>query len=294
MTSRREFIGTLAAAGMVGVVAGAEAKKGRILFGACRGFGDAKLLKSVGYDFIECGVANSLIPDKDDEKWKKQRDMVLALPVPLRSCNGFLPGKFRLTGDKASFDIPLKYAEKACRRADEVGLKVIVFGSGGARNAPKGFPIEKAVDQFVDFGRRLAARISDCKVEIVLEPLQPREANFLNFVREGKTICERIGSPRIKLLADIFHMEQGGEGAQSIELAGADLLRHCHIAEKGPRTAPGMSGDGSEFVPYFAALRKIGYTGGVSCECGWGKKEQLGKNLEKALVVMRKLAESTT
>lgn len=289
MTTRREFIGTLAAAGMVGAVAGA-AEKGRILFGACRGLNDAKLLKEVGYDFIENGVASALMPDKDGDTWKKQRDLVRSLPLPLRSCNGFLPGKFRLTGEKASFDEPLKYAEKACRRADEVGLKVIVFGSGGARNAPKGFPIEKAVDQFVDFGKRLAARISDCKVEIVLEPLQPREANFLNFVREGKTLCERIGSPRIRLLADIFHMEQGGEGAESIELAGAGLLRHCHIAEKGPRTAPGISADGSEFVPYFNALKKIGYTGGVSCECGWGKKEQLRQNLEKALAVMRKLA----
>ena len=287
MLNRREFIG-LAAAGAA--FAGLGAQKGRILFGACRGFGDAPLMKELGYDFIEGGVAHALQPDKSDEEWKRRRDEVRALPIPLRSCNGFLPGKFRLTGEKASFDKPLKYAEKACRRADEVGLKTIVFGSGGARNAPKGFPKEKAVEQFVDFCKRLAGRIADCKVCVVLEPLQPKEANYLNFVREGRELCERIGSPRIRLLADIFHMLQGGEGAQSIEQTTPELLRHCHIAEKGPRTAPGLSSDGSQFAPYFAALKKIGYEGGVSCECGWGKKEDLRANLEKALAVMRRLS----
>ena len=287
MLNRREFIG-LAAAGAA--FAGLGAQKGRILFGACRGFGDAPLMKELGYDFIEGGVAHALQPDKSDEEWKRRRDEVRALPIPLRSCNGFLPGKFRLTGEKASFDKPLEYAEKACRRADEVGLKTIVFGSGGARNAPKGFPKEKAVEQFVDFCKRLAGRIADCKVCVVLEPLQPKEANYLNFVREGRELCERIGSPRIRLLADIFHMLQGGEGAQSIEQTTPDLLRHCHIAEKGPRTAPGLSSDGSQFAPYFTALKKIGYEGGVSCECGWGKKEDLRANLEKALAVMRRLS----
>lgn len=287
MLNRREFIG-LAAAGAA--FAGLGAQKGRILFGACRGFGDAPLMKELGYDFIEGGVAHALQPDKSDEEWKRRRDEVRALPIPLRSCNGFLPGKFRLTGEKASFDKPLEYAEKACRRADEVGLKTIVFGSGGARNAPKGFPKEKAVEQFVDFCKRLAGRIADCKVCVVLEPLQPKEANYLNFVREGRELCERIGSPRIRLLADIFHMLQGGEGAQSIEQTTPDLLRHCHIAEKGPRTAPGLSSDGSQFAPYFDALKKIGYEGGVSCECGWGKKEDLRANLEKALAVMRRLS----
>ena len=287
MLNRREFIG-LAAAGAA--FAGLGAQKGRSLFGACRGFGDAPLMKELGYDFIEGGVAHALQPDKSDEEWKRRRDEVRALPIPLRSCNGFLPGKFRLTGEKASFDKPLEYAEKACRRADEVGLKTIVFGSGGARNAPKGFPKEKAVEQFVDFCKRLAGRIADCKVCVVLEPLQPKEANYLNFVREGRELCERIGSPRIRLLADIFHMLQGGEGAQSIEQTTPDLLRHCHIAEKGPRTAPGLSSDGSQFAPYFDALKKIGYEGGVSCECGWGKKEDLRANLEKALAVMRRLS----
>ena len=111
----------------------------------------------------------------------------------------------------------------------------------------------------------------------------------MNFVHEGVKICKTVGSPRIRQLADIYHMEQGDESADSIRLAGS-LLMHCHIAEKTTRTCPGLKGDGSEFVPYFAALRRIGYTGGVSCECGWGDKKDFEKNLATSLALMTKLA----
>ncbi len=287
---RREFLGLAAGtAAMGGCCSLCGGEKPKILFGACRGLKDVPLMREVGYDFFEGGVAGMFMPDKDDEAWKKQKDAILSAPLPLRSCNGFLPGKFRLTGPKASFDEPLAYAAKACARADEVGLKTIVFGSGGARNAPEGFPKEQAVEQFTEFCRKLAMRVAGCKVAIVLEPLQPKEANFLNFVSEGVDICKKVGSPRIRQLADIFHMEQGGEGPESILKAGP-LLLHCHIAEKGPRTAPGLKSDGSEFIPYFDALKAIGYAGGVSCECGWGDKKDFAKNLEIALATMKRVS----
>jgi len=270
-------------------------EKGRILFGACRGLGDTPAMKAAGYDFVECGVADMFVPAKGEEDWKKAKERILAAALPLRSCNGFLPGTFRLTGPKASFDAPLAYAETACRRADEVGVKTIVFGSGGARNVPGDFcskerpKLQEGRDQFRDFCAALAKRIDGCRVTVVIEPLCPNESNIVNFVWQGLQIVEEVGSPRIQQLADFFHMIMGHEDAESIVKAGP-RLRHCHIAEKATRTAPGLKGDGSEFAPYFAALKKIGYTGGVSCECGWGERGDFERNLATALALMRKLA----
>ena len=92
--NRREFLASaaaLAAAPTIGGCATAAAGKGgRILFGACRSLTDAKLMASIGYDFVENGVAAALSPDKDAEWWKKQKEMILSLPIPVRSCNGFL------------------------------------------------------------------------------------------------------------------------------------------------------------------------------------------------------------
>ena len=297
--NRREFI--LASAGLAGCASLSSNSSGgsRILFGACRPFGDAGLMKSVGYDFLECGAAASFIPTKDGDDWKRQKEMLLSLPIPLRSCNGFIPGTFRLTGPDADFAPALDYAETILRRAEEVGTKTIVFGSGGARNVPGDFTakdrklqpnLEEGTAQYTEFCRQLCKRVADLKtVSMVIEPLRPNESNIINFVWQGVQICNDVASPRLQQLADIFHMMMGRETADSIRLAGP-LLKHCHIASYGTRQFPGSDAATVDRLrPYFDALRDIGYCGGVSCECGWGQKEDLAKNLEKALVTMRSI-----
>lgn len=300
--NRREFIlASAATAGLAGCasLSAKNSGNGRILFGACRPFGDAKLMKSIGYDFLECGAASSFIPTKGGDDWKRQKEMLLSLPIPLRSSNGFIPGTFRLTGPKADFAPALDYAETILRRAEEVGTKTIVFGSGGARNVPGDFTakdrklqpnLEEGTAQYTEFCRQLCKRVADLKtVSMVIEPLRPNESNIINFVWQGVQICNDVASPRLQQLADIFHMMMGRETADSIRLAGP-LLKHCHIASYGTRQFPGSDAATVDRLrPYFDALRDIGYCGGVSCECGWGQKEDLAKNLEKALVTMRSI-----
>ena len=300
--NRREFISSTVALAATSSVAGkafGEPKaKGRILFGACRPPEDAKLMASIGFDFFEYGVAFVLDPEKDGEWWKRQRDMLLSLPIPMRSCNGFIPGTFRLTGPNAEHGAALDYAETALRRAEEVGVKTVVFGSGGARNVPGDFTgpreqkpnLEEGTAQYADFCRKLCARVADLKtVTVVIEPLRPNESNIINFVWQGVQICEDVASPRLAQLADIFHMMMGRESAESIVKAGS-LLKHCHIASYGTRQFPGSDPKTvCRLKPYFDALRSIGYAGGVSCECGWGEKNDLARNLETALKTMKGL-----
>ena len=302
--NRREFIRSAAALAAVPAVAGntfgAEKSEGRILFGSCvwGGVEGAAAIKRAGFDFVEFAVEPALNPDKDAEWWKGQRDKLLAMPLPLRSCNGFLPGRFRLTGPKADHAPALAYAETALRRAEEVGVRTVVFGSGGARNVPGDFTgprdkwpdVQKGRDQYADFCRELAKRVADLKtVQVVIEPLCPNESNIINYVWQGVQICEEVNSPRLAQLADLFHMMMGRESAASIVAAGK-WLKHCHIASFATRNFPGAEPETvSRFKPYFDALKAIGYTGGVSCECGWGKGEDYEKNLETALKCLRRL-----
>lgn len=297
--NRRDFLLSSLAATVCTSAAKAVAKEDKrpFLFGVCCGFNEAPLLKSVGYDFIENSVASSLIPDKGDDEWKIQRDKILSLAVPLRSCNGFIPGRFRLTGPKADFAPALDYAEIALRRAQEVGVKTIVFGSGGARNVPGDYcaknvidvpDVEKGFEQYTQFCVLLAKRIEDLKdVCVVIEPLRPNESNIVNFVWQGVQICNEVNSPRVRQLADIFHMMMGRESAASIVQAGS-LLKHCHIAEHTTRNFPGSDPSRNHyFRAYFDALRTIGYTGSISCECGWAGEGTFAQKLEKALKTMR-------
>ena len=307
--NRREFLMAAAATGLAGCATSGEKAccasackcgKANILFGACRALKDAKILKAHGYDFIETGAAAAFIPTKSDEEWKKQKDVILNCGLPLRSCNGFIPGTFRLTGPNADFEPALKYAETVLRRADEVGTKTIVFGSGGARNVPgdicgakeqKPLP-EKGVEQYTEFCKILCKRVEDLQtVQMVIEPLRPNESNIINYVWQGMQIVREVNHPRLQELADIFHMICGKEPACSIIDAGCHL-KHCHIACKETRKFPGTRPDDAEiFKPYFDALKKIGYCGGVSCECGWPKEPaEFEKALDTALSLMKSLA----
>ena len=316
MTDRREFlVGSLAVAGLAGCAGssggdlpchsrhsplpGAPITGGGkgILFGACRSsVEDVTVMRDLGYDFWEWGAGAAFDPDKDDAWWRRQKEEIAKRPLPLRSCNGFIPGKFRLTGPKADHAPALDYAEKVLRRADEVGVNAVVFGSGGARNVPGDFTgkdrpdLEKGTRQYADFCRELAKRVADLKTTVVvIEPLRPNESNIVNYVFQGLAICRAVDSPRLMQLADIFHMMMGGDDPNAIIAAGP-LLKHCHIAEYGSRLFPGHDPAlVSKFVPFFNALKAIGYEGGVSCECGWGDAGDFARNAKTAIETMKGL-----
>lgn len=258
-----------------------------IRFGVCEGIDSAAELKEIGFDYMEGSVAGFLMPDASDEEWNVFLAKVKAAAFPVEACNCFIPGKFRLTGPAADHAPALEYAVRACRRADVMGVKTIVLGSGGARNVPEGFDIAKGRAQFIDFARELGKRIADCAVTIALEPLNRGESNILNSVADGITYVDEIDSPKIRLLADFYHMALENESAESIVKAGNRLV-HCHVAEKARRMAPGIDGD--DFTAQFAALKKIGFSGRVSCECAWpSEAAEISAARVKALAILKGL-----
>jgi len=282
------FAKTAAGAAVAAACRGARAQAtpAKILFGMCAGPDKAEKLKALGYDFIEGGVGATFKPDSSDADYAPELAKLQTSVLPIRSCNGFIPGKFRLTGPETTHDAALEYAVTACRRADALGVPFIVFGSGGARRVPDGFDLAKGKEQFIDFSRKLGDRISELKVTIVLEPLNKGETNLLNSVAEGIDFVDAIDRPRVRLLADFYHMLKEGEGPESIRKAGNRIL-HCHIAELEGRKAPGTKGE--DLSAFFSALKDIGYAGGVSCECGW-PKENVEAAWKKALDTMRRQA----
>ena len=123
--NRRDFLAAAAALSaapsFTGCASLSAGKGGRILFGACQPPSNVKLMASVGYDFFEMDVASAFGPAKDGEWWKRQKESILSLPLPLRSSNGFIPGSFRLTGPKADHAPALDYAETALRAIGYAG-----------------------------------------------------------------------------------------------------------------------------------------------------------------------------
>ena len=84
-------------------------------------------------------------------------------------------------------------------------------------------------------------------------------------------------------------MMMGGDSPASLVDAGC-LLKHCHIADYETRKFPGFDpNETKRLKPFFDALKLAGYTGGVSCECGWGEPGDFAKNAKTAIETMKGL-----
>lgn len=268
------------------VWAGCDTKAYEPDFGVCAKMADFPMLSAVGFDFVEEGVSRFLLPDKPDSIFLSMLEEQRKTGAKVVSCNGFFPGHLKIVGDTTMHDELLVWGETALRRAQMAGMSYIVLGSGKARNAPEGFPKEKARQQFIDLCAKLGPVAQKYQIVIVIEPLNSGETNLINTVEDGAQIVEAVDHPNIQLLCDMYHMMRENEPAENIVKYGK-YIRHCHIAEKEERTAPGVNQD--DFTPYFAALKKIGYKGGLSVECRW---KNLEEQAPKALAYMKAQFES--
>ena len=250
-------------------------------FAVCRGIADFPAIATAGYDYVETSVGNFLVPGQNDSVFQANMKQMDELGAKVISCTSFIPGNLKITGTETRHDEILVWAETALRRAQMVNMPYIVLGSGGARKIPDGFDKQEATRQFTDLCKKLAPLAEKYNVTVVIEPLNRGETNFINSLSEGAAIVKEVNHPNIRLLCDIYHMMREDEPAEEIVKYG-ELLRHCHIAEKETRSAPGTAGD--DFKPYFNALKKIKYQGCISIE---GKWDDFEKRLAPALQYMK-------
>ncbi len=217
-------------------------------------------------DFIEENVQGLLVGEKDDAAFKKATAELAACSLPVLAANCFLPGAIRSVGPEIDMERLRHYVTRVMSRAEEVGIRTIVFGSGGSRKIPEGYDRAKALDDFVEVTKEVAPLAAQHAVTVVIEPLNRGECNFINSLAEGAEVVRRVNHPSVMLLADIYHMLRDDEPAEEIRTYG-ELLRHVHIAEKEKRSAPGVEGD--DFREYFGALKDVRYSGPISMECRW-------------------------
>lgn len=217
-------------------------------------------------DFIEENVQGLLVGEKDETAFKEATAGLDESSLPVLAANCFLPGAIRSVGPEIDMDRLRRYVKNVMTRAEQVGIRTIVFGSGGSRKLPDGYDRDKALDDFVEVTKEVAPLAAQHAVTVVIEPLNRGECNFINSLAEGAEVVRRVNHPSVMLLADVYHMLRDGEAAEEIRTYG-ELLRHVHIAEKEKRSAPGVEGD--DFREYFRALKDVRYSGPISMECRW-------------------------
>ena len=260
-------------------MATAAEQSGDLRVGYCTG--DVAKAKAGGFDYAELGVKNFAAMSDEEFATFLATHKEVGLPTPVG--NVFLPGEIKVVGPEPTDPATqMAYVQTAFDRAQQLGLEIIVFGSGGSRKIPDGFPEEKAFDQLVEFAKRIAPEAQKRNIILAVEPLQSKETNSINSAAEGLKWVKAVDHPNFRLMVDFYHLSLEKEDP-AILVEAAPYLTHIHIANPEGRVFPQELSE-YDYSKFFQRLREIGYKGGISVEA---KAENYETMAPKAISLIR-------
>jgi len=258
---------------------GETAPSADVRIGYCTG--DVEKAKAGGFDFAELGVRNFAAMSDEEFATFLAKHKEVGLPTPVG--NVFLPGEIKVVGPEPTAPAEqMAYVQKAFDRAQQLGLEIIVFGSGGSRKVPDGFSKDQAFEQLVEFAKRIAPEAQKRNITLAVEPLQTGETNTINSAAEGLKWVKAVDHPNFRLMVDFYHLSLEKEDP-AILVEAAPYLMHIHIANPEGRVFPQDLGE-YDYSKFFQRLREINYQGGISVEA---KAENYEAMAPKAISLIR-------
>lgn len=127
----------------------------------------------------------------------------------------------------------------ASAAASEFGCKRLVVLTGFAR---EGVPRAEQVDSCVQGLREAVSILAKAGVTVVMEPINTlvtRPGYFLAGARQGFEILRRVDSPNVKLLFDIYHVQVTDGDLIGQIRNNIDLIGHFQIGDHPGRMQPG-------------------------------------------------------
>lgn len=220
-------------------------------------------VKAMGYDFVEEVVVRLIQGETPDEQWDgAMRAAASALPIP--AANYLVPAHLKITGREVALDKLRTYIERVVRRAGQVGIRTLVFGSGPARTVPEGFDRKDARRQVLEFLRMMLPYCAQQRITLVCEPLNRNECNIINSVAEAMEYVWQIDHPNFQCLVDSYHLWLENEPLEHVRDA-MPWVRHVHLADTEGRRPPGLTAK-NDYRPFFSELKRGGYDGLISVE----------------------------
>ncbi len=249
--------------------------------GYCTGLNNLEAAKAAGFDYVELSATEIASLTDDDFAAAAARIKALGLPTP--AANLFLPATLKVVGPDVHPEQQMAHVHTALSRLATLGTEIVVFGSGGARRVPDGFPRDQAFQQLVEFSRRAAREARANGITIAIEPLRRQETNIVNTAAEGLDLVNAVDDPNFQLMIDFYHLASEHEDP-GIVLKAKDHIRHVHMANPTGRVFP-QAWDEFDYAPFFANLRAIGYDRRISVEAS---TKDLADQGPRAIALLRR------
>jgi D-psicose/D-tagatose/L-ribulose 3-epimerase len=226
---------------------------------------------ALGYDGLE--IAPFTLGDEPHllgaEAISRVRRAAEASGIAITGLHGLLvkpTGLSITTDDQAVRDRTLDVIRRLVALCAELGGRVLVHGSPAQRRLPDGAERDAARQRAIDAFAIAGEAASRAGVVYCLEPLSPKETNFVNRVEEAAAIVREIGSPALRTMVDCSAAGQAETEPVAALLdkwLPTGLIAHVQVNDPN-RRGPGQGE--ARFAPVFAALKRNGYAGDVAVE----------------------------
>lgn len=172
---------------------------------------------------------------------------------------------FHLTTSNASVrSATTQYLIELGHACADLGGDLMVLGSPMQRNLEEGVSLDQAFDNAAEVLRGCMSALVDRGVRICLEPLTPKETNFLNTCADAMRLIDMVNSPSLVLHQDVKAMLGGeSEPIETIIDRYAPHVGHFHVNDVN-LLGPGMGP--TNYAPIFCELLRTKYSGWISVE----------------------------
>lgn len=215
-----------------------------------------KYIKSLGYDYAESHCQEIARADKE------KLDELKSIGLPILAANCFI--SLPVVGKEKDEDAIKEYLERLFSKASYLGLNYLVFGSSAARKIPESMSLEQGRAEIVDFLKNLVVPVAQkYNLPVAIEPLRPEECNAINTVDDGVEIAKKVGSPLVKVLADVAHMFVQNEDLNKLA-DYKEFMLHAHTSNPDPAPETGKkriypaANDAFSQADFFDALKAAG------------------------------------
>jgi sugar phosphate isomerase/epimerase len=227
---------------------------------------DIDRLAEWGFDYCEPQVIKVML--LSDAEFQSRAAHARAAHIHVEAMNSLMPADLKVVGPEIDSRRVDNYLRKALERAETLGAKVVVFGSGDSRRVPEGFSREHAWLQLVEFLHQLGDHITQNRYGFVIgiEALRHEESNIVNTTSEAYNLAAQINHPKVHIICDFFHLASEGENPAILPLL-KDQIVHLHFADPSRgRMFPRVEFTHPMYGAFFSAIREIGYQGRMSLE----------------------------
>jgi sugar phosphate isomerase/epimerase len=221
-----------------------------------------RIVHRLGYDGVELSLR---IPDqveRDSLRKKLQRSNLCLFAIATGQTY-YADGYSLYSTEAESRELAIQRLKGHIDLAADFDCMVIIGGIRGKIDTSDELVVERILASGKEAITTCAEHAERRGVTLLLEPVNRYETNIINTAAEGIQIIKDIGSSRLKLLLDTFHMNIEERSIVESIVSALPWLSYVHFADSN-RLAPGLGH--LDFEGLLLTLVERGYQGPLGVE----------------------------